>query len=291
MRRVWLAGAFLFWLVAGANSTAWAQQRSAGPNQPSIMTEEDGPSSAEQPARAVRGGGQSQAPALDPDLDAADQLAPSQMRQPMPAAVPEPTGTGRARATRGTALEPGVEARPSAAAKPDNVACNGAFARDSSHAKLAMAFQSRNVAFTQVDGPSGAKIMATVIFAKDPKRRLEVWWNNPASRSGTHLIVINSVSNWTAAGQLHLGLTLPQLEQINGKPFKLSGFDKSNVATLTDWNGGTLSAVSGGCKVGVSLRSRADSALGALPANREFTSTDTAMRAVNPEVSEILIAY
>lgn len=296
MYRGWFAGALLLSLVAATNNGAWAQQRSLGPSQPSIMNEEDGaspPAAVEQPAKGVRAGGRPQSPALDPDLDAADQLAPSQIRQPIPAAVGEPTGKGRVPATRGAALEPGAEARPFAAARSENVACNGVFARDSSHAKLAMAFQSRNVAFTQVDGPSGAKIMATVLFAKDPKRRLEVWWTNPASRSDTHLIVINGASNWSAAGQLHLGLTLPQLEQINGKPIKLSGFDKNNVATLTDWNGGSLSVVAGGCKVGVSLRSRtaSASALGALPASREFTSSDTAMRTVNPEVSEILIAY
>ena len=40
-------------------------------------------------------------------------------------------------------------------------------------------------------------------------------------------------------GELRLGLTLAELEQLNGKPFKLSGFDKSNVATLSNWNGGS----------------------------------------------------
>jgi hypothetical protein len=292
MYRGRLAGAALLCLVAAAMNTAWAQQRSIAPNQPSIMNEEDAapPVPAAKPSR-----GQPQAPALetDPDLDAADQLAPSQIRQPMPAAVAEPTGGGRTRATRGAALEPSAEPRSAATAKSDSVACNGAFAHNSSHSKLAMAFQSRNVAFTEVDGPSGAKIMATVLFAKDPKRRLEVWWTNQASRSDTHLIVINGASTWSAPSQLRLGLTLSQLEQINGKSFKLTGFDKNNVATLTNWSGGDLSHVPGGCKVGISLRSRTASAaaLGALPANREFTSSDSAMRTVNPEVSEILIAY
>jgi len=295
MHRGWFAGALVLWLAAAAIDVASAQQRAAGPNQPSIITEEENvpsPPTADT-VKPARGRGQPQVPALqtDPDLDAADQLAPSQVRQPMPAAVAEPTGGGRTRTTRGAALEPGAEARTTVVGKSDSVACNGAFGRDSSHSKLAMAFQSRNVAFTQVDGPSGAKIMATVLFAKDPKRRLEVWWTNRASRSDTHLIVINGTSNWSAPSQLRLGLTLPQLEQINGKPFKLSGFDKNNVATLTDWNGGGLSAIPGGCKVGISLRSGSVSALGALPANREFTSSDAAMRTVNPEVSEILIAY
>ena len=294
MFRGWLAGALLLGLVLVTSDASWGQQHSPGSNQPPIISEEQDvspPASAAKPAPAR---GQPQAPALetDPDLDAADQLAPSQIRQPMPAAVAEPTGGG-VRPSRGAALETGVEAKTSAAVKSDNVTCRGVFARDSSHAKLAMAFRSRNVAFTQVDGVSGAKIMATVLFAKDPRRRLEVWWTNQTTRSDTHLIVINGQSDWSAPGQLRLGLTLPQLEQINGKPFKLTGFDKTNVATLTDWNGGEVSVVPGGCKVGISLRPRtaSASALSALPATREFISSDAALRAVDPTVSEILVTY
>ena len=136
--------------------------------------------------------------------------------------------------------------------------------------------------------------MASVLFAKDPKQRLEVWWSKPASRSDTHLIVINSQSDWIAPGELRLGLTLADLERLNGKSFKLSGFDKNNVTTLSDWNGGLLGAVPGGCKVGLSLRASltaSASALSALPADREFSSADAALRALNPTVSEILIAY
>ncbi len=136
--------------------------------------------------------------------------------------------------------------------------------------------------------------MASVVFAKDPKRRLEVWWSRPTNRSDTHLIVINGMSEWTAPGELRLGLTLAELEQLNGKPFKLSGFDKNNIATLSNWNGGTLASPAGGCKIGISLRAASTasgSAVGALPADREFTSADVALRAVNPTVSEILVAY
>ena len=201
---------------------------------------------------------------------------------------------GRLRAGADAATEPGAVAKASRSAKPNIVACSGVFARDSSHAKLASAFQSRNVAFTQVDASSGAKVMASVLYAKDPKRRLEVWWSKPASRSDTHLIVINGQSDWIAPGELHLGLTLAELEKLNGKPFKLSGFDKDRVATLSDWNGGQLATLAGGCKVGISLRAdpkTTASTLSSLTADRSFTSSDTALRAANPTVSEILVAY
>jgi len=300
MYRRLLEAALLGGLAMATAGTLSAQQR-VPPGTPSIITdeEENTAPAAPQPGKPAHGGVQTAAPVFehDPDLDAADQLAPSQMNQPVPAAVSEPSGASRARAAaRGTEAmpEPGTSAKSSRAATAHIVACSGVFGRDSSHVKLAMAFQSRNVAFTEVDAGSGGKAMASVLFAKDPKRRLEVWWSRPASRSDTHLIVINGGSDWIAPGDLRLGLTLPELERLNGKPFKLLGFDKDNVATLSNWNGGELAALPGGCKVGISLHAALTApaaAIGALPADREFTSSDAALRAVNPTVSEILVAY
>ena len=299
MQRRWIGAALIAGFAIAAAGTPKAQQRQLAPAQPSIMDEDQDALPAAPPAKPARSRGRMAAPALepDPDLDARDQLAPSQVRQPMPAAVAEPSGGGRVHAaTRGSDLnaEPAASAKPSRLANPRVVACSGLFGQDSSHVKLAMAFHGRNVAFAQVDAGSGRKVMASVLFAKDPKQRLEVWWSKPASRSVTHLIVINGQSDWMAPGDLHLGQTLADLERLNGKPFKLSGFDKNNVTTLSNWNGGTLATVPGGCKVGLSLRASpaaSGSALGALPADREFSSSDAALRTVNPTVSEILVGY
>jgi hypothetical protein len=174
------------------------------------------------------------------------------------------------------------------------VACSGTFGKDSSHLKLAMTFDSKNITFTDVDSSSGTKVPASVLFPKDPKRRLEVWWANPAARSDTYLIVINGKSNWTAPGGLHLGLTLAQLEKLNHKAFKIKGFDKDGKATVSDWDDGTLATLAGGCKSGVTLRADpkipADT-VAALPADKEYSSADPEMRAVKPSVSEILIGY
>ena len=112
------------------------------------------------------------------------------------------------------------------------VACSGAFAKDSSHLKLAMFFDSKNITFTDVEA-SGSKVPASVLFPNDPKRRLEVWWSNPTARSNIHLIVIGGQSTWAAPGGLRLGQTLEQVEKLNHKPFKLKGFDKDRIATGT----------------------------------------------------------
>jgi hypothetical protein len=302
MRRRWIGAALLFGLAMATAGTAAGQQRQqlvSPSEQPSIMDEgEDTPPIAA-PAKLPHPRGQTATPVFehDPDLDADDQLAPSQIRQPMPAAVATPTGGEKPKHAAANpadaAVEPAVMPRSKHLPKQYIVACEGVFGRDSSHAKLAAAFQSRNVAFTQVDAASGT-VMASVLFGKDPKRRLEVWWSKPASRSDTHLIVINGESDWIAPGEIRLGLTLADLEKLNGKPFKLTGFDKASVAALSDWNGGVLSALPGGCKIGVSLRAASAtpvSDLRALSADRAFTSADSAMRAANPKVSEILVAY
>jgi hypothetical protein len=226
---------------------------------------------------------------VNPDLDSDDQLAPSQMRQPLPGAVSQPASTGRSPAQAVRHAGPA----PAAEAGTRTLACSGTFGKDSSHLKLAMTFDSKNITFTDVDA-NGTKVPASVLYPKDPRRRLEVWWANPAARSDTYLIVINGKSNWTAPGGLRLGLTLAQLEKLNHKAFKIKGFDKDGVASVSDWDGGVLATLPGGCKSGVSLHAdpkvSADT-MAALPADKEYSSADPEIRSAKPTVSEILIGY
>jgi hypothetical protein len=225
---------------------------------------------------------------VNPDLDTDDQLAPSQMKQQMPAAVSQP-----AHAAHAPASAPIRHAGPAVATAGHTVACSGTFGKDSSHLKLAMTYDSKNITFTDVDA-NGTKVPASVLYPKDPKRRLEVWWANPGSRSDTYLIVINGQSDWIAPGGLHLGLNLAQLEKLNHKAFKVKGFEKDGTATVSDWDGGALASLAGGCKSGVTLRADpkvpADT-VAALAADKEYSSADPEMRAVKPAVSEILIGY
>lgn len=290
MRERWIvAAAFVTALGAATLGSPSAQQVAPGPSSIINNDENDAIMAAppSPPAKPARAHASKKPPAFehDPDLDAEDQLAPSQIAQPMPAAVAAPSrAAGSPRAAK---------ARSPRVAAPQAVTCDGAFAKDSSHRKLALAFGSQNVAYTQVDADTSIKL-ASVLFPKDPKRRLEVWWSDPDGRSDTHLIVINGQSNWSAPGGLTLGLGLAQLEDLNGKPFKLIGFNKEKVAVATDWDGGKLAALPGGCKLGISLRAdptASPASVGALPADREYTSADSALRAVNPTVSEILVGY
>jgi hypothetical protein len=293
MRERWISVApglafAAFVLVVAGSTPAFSQ---TAPAQPSVdQPDQTAPQAA--PPKPVKHTKKTvPVSQTNPDLDTNDQLAPSQLNQPVPAAVSEP-GSAPAKPAHPAAAAPHAAATPSATSHV--VACSGLFAKDSSHLKLAMTFDAKNIAFADVDADGGAKVPASVLFPNDPKRRLEVWWSNPAARSGLYLIDIHGKSTWTGPGGMKLGLTLAQLEKLNGKPFKLKGFDKNGVAAVSDWDGGMLATLPGGCKSGVNLTAdpkAAPDAVSALTADQEYSSTDPAIRAVKPTVSEVLIGY
>jgi hypothetical protein len=186
--------------------------------------------------------------------------------------------------------------RPSsskAVAQPRQIDCRGAFARDSSHIRLAQIFGQDNVTFTDVEGPENSKIQASVLFPRDPARRLEMLWNNTGSRSGTAVIAINGKSAWAGPRGVKIGAQLPAIEKINGKPFKLTAFGADG-STAADWQEGALLNLQGGCKIG--MRFIADprapqEARAQLADSKELLSSDANVRALRPTVAEILIGY
>jgi hypothetical protein len=227
-------------------------------------------------------------PSLSPD----EEISPRQVQT-----APAP----RARAPRATNSLPSYPDPMSAAAHPGaasglashTVACSGVFAKDSSHVKLAQMAGATNIEYGQVSGAGGSALNASVLYPKDPKRRLEVLWQNEAARSDISLIVITGQSQWHGPKGLHLGLALAALEKLNGKPFKLAGFDQPDGSTVTDWQGGALAELPGGCQVGIKLKpdSKATPDALAAAAGQELTSSDATVRAVKPIIGEIILGY
>jgi len=239
------------------------------------------------------------------NLNPEDVLAPSQMAQPMPAPVSEPSAAAKKKPperraaaakpdpAKPEAAKPGPGSAPVHAPRAGSfktvIECKGPFAKDSGMLALAVTYDSRNMIFTH-EKVQGTDVGVTVLFPKDPKRRLEVWWQN-ANRTGLYLIDIAGKSVWAAPKGLRLGLTLEQVEKLNHKPFKLKGFDADGVAAVADWDGGELASLPGGCKASASVQAKDKSAASELPAKDEYSSSDPAMRALKPLVSEILIGY
>jgi hypothetical protein len=226
-------------------------------------------------------------------LSPEDQISPRQM-QSAPA-QPGPRAKRAARSASPSRPGPAVGNPASGAPKPAarTVACSGVFAKDSTHLKLAQAFEAKNIEFGAVAGPDGTSLNASILYGGDPKRRLEVLWQNEAARSDVSLIVITGQSQWSAPKGLRLGLALAALEKLNGKPFKLSGFDQPDGGSALDWEGGALAELPGGCKVGIRLAPdrKASPEVLAAAAGKEFLSGDAAMRAAKPVIAEIVLGY
>ena len=238
-----------------------------------------------------------QQPTLSPD----EEISPRQV-QTVPAVPPKPKKQRSVTPAANPDDKPvpgdDAGAAPAAGPKPaaqsaHTVACSGAFAKDSSHVKLAQMVGAANIEYGQVSGAGGSALNASILYGKDPKRRLEVLWQNEAARSDTSLIVITGQSQWHGPKGLKLGLALAALEKLNGKPFKLSGFDQPDGSAVLDWQGGALASLPGGCQVGIKLKPDSKATPDALKAaaGKELLSSDATVRAVKPVIGEIIFGY
>lgn len=250
---------------------------------------------------------QRQQPVLRDD----EQIMPSQIVQPPGTPKPKPKtpkpAAPAADANPDTAGDtPAAVAKPVAVAKPAPpkpaepphlVTCSGAFAKNSGHLRLAQSYGVHNVEFKQVNGDDGSTMLASVLFPNDPKRRLEVLWDDDTERSGTRMIVIDGQSTWAAEKGLRLGMPIAALEKLNGKPFKLMGFGaagaSAGMAIASDWNGGALDLLPDGCKVGAQFKpdAKVGPAVVEAASGKEFLSTDAAIRAAKPTIGEIIVGY
>lgn len=223
-----------------------------------------------------------------PEPPAGQQQQP-QTQQQQPAPQPAQPRQARPAVQDGDAPNsaPKPPPKPRAAAAPANtVTCGGTFAKDATHLKLAIKFDSRNIVFGEVDGPEGSKIKATILYPNDPRRRLEVIWHNDAARTDLSLVAINGQSQWSAPRGLKLGTSVAALEKINGRPFRLTGFGADGTASVLGWEGGALNALPGGCRIGVRLTGP-----GGAAADRQILSNDPSLKGVKATVAEILIGY
>jgi hypothetical protein len=170
-------------------------------------------------------------------------------------------------------------ARPAAAL---NVLCDGAFGKDSTHDRLVKAYGERNVV---AQG-------STILFPTDAKRRLEVTWHDSAGRSRPATIVVEAQSTWRVRG-FRLGDALARVEKVNGKPFRLAGFDGDSPGAVRNWEDGKLDTLSGGCQLGMRFAPgpKTPPPARAKLASGEFSSDSPDVKAAKPTIVELIVAY
>lgn len=180
------------------------------------------------------------------------------------------------------------------AASPRVIKCEGPFGRNASHADLVKAFGSSNVVYQDIDGTEGETIKASVLYPNDPKAKLEIIWGDEKARRRP-MIRAKDQSSWASANGIRIGMALEEIEKMNGKPFKLSGFDWDDGGRVRDWQGGALAKpLPGGCIVSVEFVHAEDvpeANLSKVTGDGEFLSDGADMRAVEPYVAVVTISY
>jgi hypothetical protein len=149
---------------------------------------------------------------------------------------------------------------------------------------------------TEYDGQEDADV--TVVFPRDPERKLRIKWKDEKARRNPEHIAVAGRS-WSVAG-VAMGTSLIELERLNGRPFKLNYFDGDYGGAITDWLGGRFqSPLSGGCVFGAFVWiddkripesvNRAIDEEGA--PTGEMISSSTALRAAKPLVTQMGVRF
>jgi hypothetical protein len=176
--------------------------------------------------------------------------------------------------------------------KRDAIGCDGAFAKDTSHAKLVTAFGAKNVTFKEVDAAEGSKEKATVLFDDDPTRRIVVFWHDDKNRTRPSIINISAPSLWVGPGGIGNGLKLTDVEKLNGKPFKLAGFDWDGGGFVRELDGRLKPA---GCNLVIRFEPGIANPLPAryaeVTGDKTIVSSNKLLRRTRAQVSEWGIGY
>ncbi|TNC14384.1 hypothetical protein FF100_09465 [Methylobacterium terricola] len=174
------------------------------------------------------------------------------------------------------------------------------FSRTTDEAALAKRFGKENVVRGKLDGAEGETVPGTIVYPRDPARRLEISWWDTAKRRGLADITVKGKSEWlvrtpgTAQSTLGLRASLDLVEKANEKPFQLNGFGWDYGGYGMGWKGGRLDHPTGGCSLSVRFNpdpAVTGKALDRASGDKEFGSSDPVVRAVKPYVSSITLGW
>jgi hypothetical protein len=130
------------------------------------------------------------------------------------------------------------------------IECRAQFGPKATHADLVKVYGARNVTFGEVSRAEGEKANATILFANDPTRRLEIEWFDEKKRAKPSVITVFKEGNlWTGPLGIKNGMTIQEIERRAGKPFRINGFE-FDVAGAMHVEGTKLEKLPGGCQLG-----------------------------------------
>lgn len=143
--------------------------------------------------------------------------------------------------------------------------------------ELERAYGKENVKYEDIPGAEGETIPGARLFA-DTDRELEVIWDPENEKKKVVFDVHVIGTAWKFENGLKVGMTLEEVEKINGKPFKISGF-AWDYGGYANFEGGKLFG-----KVNLRFNPSTEEIPEYLMGDKELSSTDKKLRAAKPMI-------
>ena len=175
----------------------------------------------------------------------------------------------------------------------------GRITAQSNYSDLVRIFGAGNVGNGEVELGEGQTLQATIVFPKDPSKRIAIAWKDSMSkRSPDRVQIVGEKSRWRTSYGLTLGMTLGELERINGRPLVLTNYETDYEGNVRSWQGGAFDSQmeSQGfvavrlirpAKLFVTVQEFEKMTDGGL----EISSSNPILRKMNPSVSQITWSF
>ncbi|MFO1482889.1 MAG: hypothetical protein U1F71_05920 [Verrucomicrobiaceae bacterium] len=153
-------------------------------------------------------------------------------------------------------------------------------------ADIERAYGKKSLKVQQLPGPEGEMIDGAKLFA-DTERELEIIWDPEKLDQNKKIVFDVRIigTAWKFENGLKAGMTIEEVEKINGKPFKIAGFSW-DYGGFANFEGGKLAA-----KVSIRFNPSTDDIPEYLQGDKELSSTDKKLRAVKPLVEEGITVF
>lgn len=151
-------------------------------------------------------------------------------------------------------------------------------------ADIEKAYGKTNLKNMDLPGPEGSTFPGAKLF-EGTDRELEIVWDPEKEKSKVVFDVRVLGTAWKFENGLKAGMTIEEVEKINGKPFKVAGFSWG-YGGYANFEGGKLAG-----KVSLRFNPSTDDIPDYLQGDKEISSTDKKLRAVKPVVEEMITVF
>lgn len=176
---------------------------------------------------------------------------------------------------------------------------------ETTRAGLVRLFGARNVQEGEIVISDGGREPGSIVFGDQPDASLGVLWFDDTPESRVRSLVFCQGSEpaekcrWHTEDPISFGTGLKTLERLNGRKFKLNGFDWGYGGSITSWEGGRLERLTPACGR-VTLRldpppappsDERSSLIAEIEDSGEFWSSDAPMQAIDPAVDHMSMSF